>query len=120
MSLALREEACGAAWKIFQPTSFSGCLCSFESQIAIVDRLEQAAFVFFNIAAVDDPITPQLSQTLAHVRSQRRISIRAAGVIDAHRRILFQLVLEVASWILIDFAKGHAHAWLFAVDVDAT
>src|SRR5881397_3077189 len=41
------------------------------------------------------------------------------GVVDAHRRILFQRVVKVARWVLIDFAERNPHARLFAVDVNA-
>src|SRR5581483_2337301 len=92
----------------------------FKTQVAVVDWLERTALVLFNIAAANDPFATQLWQAFTHVGANGRIAVRATGVIDAHGRIRFQLILEVARRVLIDLAKGHAHAGLLAVDVDAS
>jgi hypothetical protein len=81
--------------------------------------LNRTALVFFDIAAVNDPFASQLRDAFAHIRPHGWIAIGTSGVIDAHGRILFQLVLEVAGWVLVDFAKRNAHTGLLAVDVDA-
>src|SRR5207248_138453 len=97
----------------------SSLISGVESQIAIVDWLDLAAFVFFRIPSRNDPVAPQRLQPLAHISSDRWITVRPARVIDAHRRILFQLIFRIPSRALIYFPKSHAHARLLAIDVDA-
>src|SRR5262249_34458931 len=107
--------------KIFK-TSFvflSRLIRRVETQITIVDRLNQAAFVFFDIIPADDPIAAQLRETFANVGLNRWIAVWSSGIVNAHGRVFFQLILEVARWVLIDLAEWDAHAGLRAVDVDA-
>src|SRR5262249_59042801 len=106
--------------KVFEATFVTRGLRSFECQVAIVDWLNAAAFVFFDVAAADDPIAPQLGKTFTDIRAYRWITVWAGGVVDAHCGVFFQLVLEIARRVLIDFAEGYADAALLAFNVAAT
>src|SRR5205085_4038703 len=105
--------------EIFKATLFSRRLSSCKCQVAVVDGLERTAFVLFNVATAEDPFAPQLRQAFAHIGAIGGIAVRAASVIDAHRRILFQLVFETTRWVLMDLAKRLAYARLLALDVNA-
>src|SRR5258705_10014999 len=107
--------------KIFKPAFlfYASLVRCVERQIAIVNWLDVATFVLFNITTADDPIAPQRFQSFAHVSRDRRVSIRAARFVDADWWIVFQLVFEVPRRVLIDLAERNAHAGLCPIDVYA-
>ncbi len=90
-----------------------------KSQIAIVDRLQLASLILLHIAARKNPMTTQRRQTFTHIAIDGRIAPWPTRVVNTHRRVLFERVVEVARLILRDLAKRNTHAGLFAVDVDA-
>src|SRR5262245_7577410 len=90
-----------------------------EGKVAIVDWLQGTSFIFFNVTTSDDPIASQRSKPFAHISRDGRISIRSAGVVNTHRRIVFKFVPEVSRRVLIYLTKRHAHTGLLTFDVDA-
>src|SRR5436853_5135785 len=122
MRPASRAEACDATRGNLQVSLLfaSRLVRRVKGQIAIIDGLKRPPFILFDVTTRKNPFATQLSQTFTHVGAHRRIAVGTAGIVDAHGWILFQLVLEVARWVLADLAERNAHTGLCAVDVDAT
>src|SRR6185369_12325170 len=100
---------------VFHARTFDGV----ERQITIIDRLRLTTRILFNITATNNPLAPQLRQSLANVVLKARIAPRAARVVNTNRRIRGHRAVEIARLALRYFAKRNPHAGQFAVDVNA-
>src|SRR6185295_5659068 len=93
---------------------------SVESEITIIDRLRLSTRIFFNITTTNDPLAPHLRQSFADVALNLGIAPRPARVVNTNRWIRRHRAVEIARLALRDFAKRNSHAWLLAIDVNAS
>src|SRR6266404_7090573 len=86
---------------------------------AIIDRLNSAPFVFFDIATVPDPFCAQRRKTLCYVPLKIGIAPWPAGVINAHRVVRLNIAVHRFCWGESDFAERHTNVGMdFAQDVN--
>src|SRR5262249_1423978 len=86
---------------------------------AIINRLNLAAFGFFNVAAVADPLGAQRRKSSRDIAVKIGITPWTAGVVNAHRLLHLNLAAHRFRRRECDFAKRHANVRInFARDVN--
>ena len=64
--------------------------------VAVVDRLDDAAGIFLDATTRHDPGATRLGEALAHVDRDARVGVRACRIVDAHRRLGRRRQLDLA------------------------
>ncbi len=79
----------------------------FLAEVAVVGGGDGSAFVFFDIAAIEDPLAAEGGKAFFDIAVKGGVSPGAAGVVDAHGVVLLHAAVGMMRLREFDFAHGH-------------
>ena len=89
-------------------------------KVAIVDSLNFAAFVFFDIASFENPVTTESGESPGYVAIERRVSPRSGAIIDSNGWIFLDMPVGMLGVGKANLPHGNFDRWMdLACDIDS-
>jgi hypothetical protein len=81
-------------------------------KVSIINWPNDSAFVFFHISALQDPIAARGRKPVYWIKSHAWIAPRAAGIVNAHRLVHFDLAIHRFRRRQRDFPERNANVYM--------